>query len=120
MTIRKYLGLTGMPSRLPNARKEVKPGETQETWSIPLSDLYEAGLMKGKVKAAPKEDLEDPEDPLNAYAKLALLQVENQALKEKVEALERNLADLRSEVAFHRRAIETAETQEKRRRFWQR
>ena len=118
MTIRKYLGLTKppRPSKLPNARKIRREGDTQDTWAIPLSDLYEAGLMNGKVKTAAKED---PEKPLNDLVKIALLQAENKALKEMVELLEKNLADLRGEISFHRRAIETADTQEKRRKFWQ-
>jgi hypothetical protein len=45
MTIRKYLGLSGRPSRLPNAQKVLKAGDFQETWQIPESDLWQSGLM---------------------------------------------------------------------------
>jgi hypothetical protein len=117
MTIRKYLGLTKPPraSRLPNARKVMREGDTQETWAIPLSDLFNAGLMKGKAKASTAEQ---PEPEVTET--LAVLKAENQALKIQVSLLERNLEDLREEIRFSRRAIETAETQTARRRFWQR
>jgi hypothetical protein len=115
MTIRKYLGLTGQPSRLPNARKIMKPGENQETWQIPLSDLFNAGIMKGNkpaiTQATPEEELFDP---LNVL----MLKAENEALKKLIAALEANLADLRLAAG---RSIETAEKQEERRKkFWQR
>jgi hypothetical protein len=41
-------------------------------------------------------------------------------LKIQVAILERNLEDLREEIRFSRRAIETAEAQKERRKFWQR
>ena len=117
-TLRKYLGLTGKPSRLPNARKVSREGK--DFWEIPVSDLFNAGLMKGKtnprqfagVVATAAEELELD---LRAIA----LKAENEALKKQVELLERNLEDLREEIRFSRRAIETAEAQSKR-RFWQR
>jgi len=117
-TLRKYLGLTGKPSRLPNARKVSREGK--DFWEIPVSDLFNAGLMKGKttprqfagVVATAAEELELD---LRAIA----LKAENEALKKQVELLERNLEDLREEIRFSRRAIETAEVQT-RRRFWQR
>lgn len=96
MTIRKYLGLTKppKPSRLPNARKILREGDTQETWAIPLSDLHNAGLMSKKPKAqpAPEATIEAPAEPAES---LALLKLENQALKTQIELLERNLGDLR-------------------------
>jgi hypothetical protein len=115
MTIRKYLGLTGQPSRLPNARKVMKPGENQEAWQIPLSDLFNAGIMKGTAKPASAPAVEEsPLDPLNAF----MLKAENEALKKLIAALEANLADLR---LLAGRAIETGEKQEERRKkFWQR
>jgi len=117
MTIRKYLGLTKPPraSKLPNARKVMREGDTQETWAIPLSDLFNAGLMKGKAKTSTAEQ---PEPELSET--IALLKAENQGLKTQVALLERNLEDLREEIRFSRRAIETAEAQNTRRRFWQR
>jgi hypothetical protein len=117
MTIRKYLGLSKppKPSKLPNARKVSREGK--ETWEIPLSDLFNAGLMKGKpdpraVQTAAEELKED----LN----LITLKAENEALRREIALLERNLEDLREEIRFSRRAIETAETQNERRRFWKR
>jgi hypothetical protein len=118
-TLRKYLGLTGKPSRLPNARKVSREGK--DFWEIPVSDLFNAGLMKGKkdpkdlsrVVATAAEELELD---LRALA----LKAENEALKKQIELLERNLEDLREEIRFSRRAIETAEAQTARRRFWQR
>jgi len=38
-------GLSGRPSRLPNAQKVLKAGDFQETWQIPESDLWQSGLM---------------------------------------------------------------------------
>ena len=117
-TLRKYLGLTGKPSRLPNARKVSREGK--DFWEIPVSDLFNAGLMKGK---------KDPKDLMRAVATAAeeleldlraiALKAENEALKKQIALLERNLEDLRDEIRFSRRAIETAEVQTKR-RFWQR
>jgi len=117
MTIRKYLGLSKppKPSKLPNARKVSREGK--ETWEIPLSDLFNAGLMNGKpdpraVQTAAEELKED----LN----LITLKAENEALRRENALLERNLEDLREEIRFSRRSIETAEVQTARRRFWQR
>jgi hypothetical protein len=117
MTIRKYLGLSKppKPSKLPNARKVSREGK--ETWEIPLSDLFNAGLMKGKpdpraVQTAAEELKED----LN----LITLKAENEALRREIALLERNLGDLREEIRFSRRAIETAEVQTRRRLFWTR
>jgi len=117
MTIRKYLGLSKppKPSKLPNARKVSREGK--ETWEIPLSDLFNAGLMKGKpdpraVQTAAEELKED----LN----LITLKAENEALRREIALLERNLEDLREEIRYSRRAIETAEVQPRRRLFWQR
>jgi chromosome segregation ATPase len=93
----------------------MREGDTQETWAIPLSDLFNAGLMKGKAKTSTAEQ---PEPELNET--IALLKAENQGLKTQVALLERNLEDLREEIRFSRRAIETAEAQNTRRRFWQR
>jgi hypothetical protein len=119
-TLRKYLGLgkPAKPSRLPNARKVSREGK--DFWEIPVSDLFNAGLMKGKtnprqfagVVATAAEELELD---LRAIA----LKAENEALKKQIALLERNLEDLREEIRFSRRAIETAEVQT-RRRFWQR
>ena len=115
MTIRKFLGLSKppKPSKLPNARKVSREGK--ETWEIPLSDLFNAGLMKGKpdpraVQTAAEELKED----LN----LITLKAENEALRREIALLERNLEDLREEIRFSRRAIETAEVQTRRRMFW--
>jgi len=114
MTIRKYLGLTGQPSRLPNARKIMKTGENQETWQIPLSDLFNAGIMKGNKPAPAQATPEEVFDPLNVL----MLKAENEALKKLIAALEANLADLR---LLAGRSIETAEKQaERRKKFWQR
>ena len=119
-TLRKYLGLgkSGFkPSRLPNARKVIR--DNKEIWEIPVSDLHNAGLMKGKALAA--ETQATPASPEQTPAESFLvIKAENEALKAQVAMLERNLEDLREEIRFSRRAIETAETQTARRKFWQR
>lgn len=128
MTIRKYLGLTGLPSKLPNARKILKPGDKQETWAIPFSDLFNAGLMD-KIEAGRKQLIDQIQDDKAEFTKqqdqtlekllaeLLELKVENTSLKRQIELLEANLADLRLMLG---RSIETAETQTARRKFWQR
>jgi hypothetical protein len=118
-TLRKYLGLgkSGFkPSRLPNARKVIR--DNKELWEIPVSDLHNAGLMKGQVLAAEAQATPAPEQtPAESFA---VIKAENEALKVQVAILERNLEDLREEIRFSRRAIETAEAQTARRKFWQR
>jgi hypothetical protein len=121
MTIRKALGLTvGSTSQLPNARKVLLAGDKQERWQIPLSDLHNAGLMKGGSsqqadKATPKET--DREQIIR-------LSVENAGLRREIELLERNRLDLEQSLGDLRlvlgRSIETAAKQEERKRFWQR
>jgi len=115
-TLRKYLGLgkNAGASRLPNARKVIR--NNKEIWEIPVSDLHNAGLMKGQVLAAETQASPEP-SPAESYA---VMKAENEALKIQVAILERNLEDLREEIRFSRRAIETAEAQTARRRFWQR
>jgi hypothetical protein len=115
-TLRKYLGLgkNAGASRLPNARKVIR--NNKEIWEIPVSDLHNAGLMKGQVLAAETQASPEP-SPAESYA---VMKAENEALKIQVAILERNLEDLREEIRFSRRAIETAEAQKERRRFWQR
>ena len=116
MTIRKYLGLgkPAKPSRLPNARKVSREGK--ETWEIPLSDLFNAGLMSSKAT----ETATQPSAEVSQAESVAVLKAENEALKVQITLLERNLEDLREEIRFSRRAIETAEVQTRRRLFWQR
>jgi hypothetical protein len=115
-TLRKYLGLgkNAGASRLPNARKVIR--NNKEIWEIPVSDLHNAGLMKGQVLAAETQASPEP-SPAESYA---VMKAENEALKIQVAILERNLEDLREEIRFSRRAIETAEAQKERRKFWQR
>ena len=115
-TLRKYLGLgkNAGASRLPNARKVIR--NNKEIWEIPVSDLHNAGLMKGQVLAAETQATPEP-SPAESYA---VMKAENEALKIQVAILERNLEDLREEIRFSRRAIETAEAQKERRKFWQR
>jgi hypothetical protein len=115
-TLRKYLGLgkNAGASRLPNARKVIR--NNKEIWEIPVSDLHNAGLMKGQVLAAETQASPEP-SPAESYA---VLKAENEALKIQNALLARNLEDLREEIRFSRRAIETAEAQKERRRFWQR
>lgn len=126
MTIRKYLGLTKppRPTRLPNARKQVRPGEAVATWAIPLSDLHNSGLMKpGKSNqlepGAATPGAVEPQSDI-----LAALRAENLELRAalelaqaKLELTTANLADLR---LLAGRSIETLETQAARKRFWQR
>ena len=117
MTIRKYLGLTKppRPSKLPNARKVKKEGV--ETWAIPVSDLFNAGLMKGNGASQNSSPEPAATSPQTDQTELIELRAENLSLKKQVELLEANLADLR--LMF--RSIETAEAQEARKkRFWQR
>jgi hypothetical protein len=118
-TLRKYLGLgkSGFkPSKLPNARKVIR--DNKELWEIPVSDLHNAGLMKGQVLAAEAPATPAPEQtPAESFL---VIKAENEALKVQVAILERNLEDLREEIRFSRRAIETAEAQTARRKFWQR
>jgi DNA-binding transcriptional MerR regulator len=125
-TIRKYLGLTKppRPSRLPNARKLVRPGEQVETWAIPLSDLHNAGLMKTTKKPGQLVAV-SPDLVEQNYEQLAQLQAENIQLKVSIATLEQSNADLRANLADLRlllgRSIETSEAQEARKkRFWQR
>jgi hypothetical protein len=121
MTIRKYLGLSKppKPTKLPNARKVSREGK--ETWEIPLSDLFNAGLMKGKPDPrAMREAVETAAEDLREDLNLITLKAENEALRRENALLERNLEDLREEIRFSRRAIETAETQNRRRLFWNR
>ena len=115
-TLRKYLGLgkNAGASRLPNARKVIR--NNKEIWEIPVSDLHNAGLMKGQVLAAETQATPEP-SPAESYA---VMKAENEALKIQNALLARNLEDLREEIRFSRRAIETAEAQTERRRFWQR
>jgi len=118
MTIRKYLGLgkPAKPSRLPNARKVSREGK--ETWEIPLSDLFNAGLMSSKATAT--ETATQSSAEVSQAESVAVLKAENEALKVQIALLERNLGDLREEIRFSRRAIETGEEQARRRLFWQR
>jgi hypothetical protein len=122
VTIRKYLGLTGLPSKLPNARKLLPEGEKQERWQIPLSDLYNAGLMKGNASKSTQPETEAEETLAEKSARLSF---ENELLRVQVELLERNRIDLEQHLADLRlmlgRSIETKEKQEERKkRFWQR
>lgn len=131
MTIRKHLGLGKPPQKtiLPNARKAIRAGDTKETWAIPVSDLHNAGLMKGSATNTAKAQVEEAAGELFGRITEAneriKLDKENFTLKLQLSAAERenellraNLADLRLLLG---RAIETAETQETRkRRFWQR
>jgi hypothetical protein len=112
-SLRKYLGLgkNAGASRLPNARKVTR--DNKDFWEIPVSDLHNAGLMKGKALAA--ETQATPASPAESYA---VLKAENEALKIQNALLARNLEDLREEIRFSRRAIETAEAQKERRKFW--
>lgn len=121
MTIRKYLGLSKppKPTKLPNARKVSREGK--ETWEIPLSDLFNAGLMKGKTDPRALEQTATPAaETLSQDLNAITLKAENEALRREIALLERNLEDLREEIRFSRRAIETAEVQTARRKFWKR
>ena len=125
MTIRKYLGLSKppKPSKLPNARKVSREGK--ETWEIPLSDLFNAGLMDkpnpATATATPaSEETAQASPELSTAEGVAVLKAENEALRAQIALLERNLEDLREEIRFSRRAIETAEVQDRRRFIWSR
>lgn len=144
-TIRNYLGLKDPnnpeESRLPNAKK-VKDGK-KDVWQIPISDLFEAGLMK-EVKGE-KLELSVPE-LLDTIAKKDSYILE---LETKIKNLERSLAktkdlaqleqavkDLKKDIAHQKDlieakeqslrdlrlamglSIETKETQEARRSGW--
>jgi len=122
MTIRKALGLTpNSVSKLPNARKVLLEGDKQERWQIPLSDLFNAGLMSGS--SSQRAEQEQPKE--TDREQLIRLAVENAGLRREIELLERNRLDLEQSLADLRlvlgRSIETASKQEeRRRRFWQR
>lgn len=124
-TIRKYLGLTKppRPSRLPNARKLVRPGEQVETWAIPLSDLHNAGLMKKSKK--PGQVVADSSNQVEQASELVeQLRAENQQLKLTLAVLEQSNTDLRANLADLRlllgRSIETKEAQTLRQRLFRR
>jgi DNA-binding transcriptional MerR regulator len=124
-TIRKYLGLTKppRPSRLPNARKLVRPGEQVETWAIPLSDLHNAGLMKKSKK--PGQVIADSSNQVEQASELVeQLRAENQQLKLTLAVLEQSNTDLRANLADLRlllgRSIETKEAQTLRQRLFRR
>ena len=124
-TIRKYLGLTKppRPSRLPNARKLVRPGEQVETWAIPLSDLHNAGLMKKSKK--PGQVVADSSNQVEQVSELVeQLRAENQQLKLTLAVLEQSNTDLRANLADLRlllgRSIETKEAQTLRQRLFRR
>lgn len=120
MTIRKYLGLTNPPraSRLPNARKVARPGESVETWQIPVSDLFNAGLMKQTPG-----DNQATIAPANNSDQVSKLQAEIDQLKLVIATLEQSNTDLRANLADLRlllgRSIETSEAQEARAKRWQ-
>lgn len=121
MTIRKYLGLTKppRPNRLPNARKQVRPGESVATWQIPLSDLHNAGLMKkGKATISNQETISQADNSEQAVK----LQTELDQLKLVIATLEQSNADLRANLADLRlllgRSLETKEAQEARAKRW--
>lgn len=126
MTIRKYLGLTNPPraSRLPNARKVARPGESLETWQIPVSDLFNAGLMKqtpgdNQATIAPADNSDQVKQ---LQAEIEQLKLYITALQNKELVLEQSNADLRDALADLRfvlgRSIETKETQEARVKRW--
>ena len=122
-TIRKYLGLTKppRPSRLPNAKKLVRPGEQVATWAIPVSDLYNSGLMKKTKK--PGQVLADSSNQVDQVSEqVAQLQAKNQQLIITLAIVEQSNTDLRANLADLRlllgRTIETSETQEARRKLW--
>jgi DNA-binding transcriptional MerR regulator len=124
-TIRKYLGLTKppRPSRLPNARKLVRPGEQVETWAIPLSDLHNAGLMKKSKK--PGQVIADSSSQVEQVSELVeQLRAENQQLKLTLAVMEQSNTDLRANLADLRlllgRSIETKEAQTLRQRLFRR
>jgi hypothetical protein len=131
MTIRKYLGLTKppKPSRLPNARKIRRPNDSQDTWAIPLSDLFNAGLMKDTpatakpAKPAPKVQEVSAAAPVDQEA-IILLRIENATLKQRIVDLEGNLREAKETTGEYRlmlgKAIETATTQKARRSLFKR
>ena len=131
MTIRKYLGLgkPAKPSRLPNAKKVRRDGDNQDTWAIPLSDLFNAGLMKSTpAKAKPvNEPQKATETSLPAaidQEALILLRIENATLKQKIAGLEESVTEARATVGEYRlllgKAIETSTTQKARRGLFRR
>ena len=67
MTIRKYLGLQGRPSRLPNAKKVETP--SGYTWQIPEHDLIQAGLCKS-VQIEPSNELDVLKDLIKVQAQM--------------------------------------------------
>ena len=130
-TLRKYLKKTAEhpKSRLPNARKitrELEDGRKSETWAIPFSDLFNAGLMDSK--AQPKPALAEPEaTPAGDLESVETLKAVIEGLRQEIARLEETLARAdreRERMSVYelawQRQLETREKQAERKRFWQR
>ena len=87
-SLRKYLGLgkNAGASRLPNARKVTR--NNKDFWEIPISDLHNAGFMKGNASTPAAEPVTPQPSPAESFL---VLKAENEALKAQVAMLERNL-----------------------------
>jgi N-methylhydantoinase B/oxoprolinase/acetone carboxylase alpha subunit len=127
MTLRKYLKPTDShpKSRLPNARKILREGDRQETWAIPLSDLFNAGLIDTSKAADKPTEAPKPVETIEALkATIEGLKREIARLEETIARADRDHEREVSRLSFYEKSfqsqIETAAKQNERRRFWQR
>jgi len=110
-TIHNYL----KAGKLPNAIS--KPNGRSKTWEIPLTDLVAARLLD-KVESEPQSARDMEQDETQA------LREENAALRAKSEQLESRVQEALKRAEFAERAyqnqIETRQTQDNRRTWWNR
>lgn len=95
---------------LPNAKK-VKQGK-RNSWQIPLNDLLDAELMK------PKPDQQETDKVTELERKIENLTKDLDHTRELLAARLEELEAYKQRERQLFNAIETRETQEKRRRFW--
>jgi hypothetical protein len=110
-TIRNYLGLGKTPKtpKLPNARKVLLDGNLQEVWQIPVSDLFNAGLMKkapAKVKAEVAEVLDDKDQVAQLQKQLDDLASELKDQKHRAELAEQKVIGLEQTLSVAMKALE--------------
>lgn len=106
-TIHNYL----KAGKLPNAIST--PNGKSKTWQIPLTDLVAARLLD-KVESEPSGARNMEQDETQTLReKVARLEAENEQLKERVQDSKEFLRALQTQ-------IETRQTQEARRSWWNR
>lgn len=106
-TIHNYL----KAGKLPNATSQ--PNGRSKSWQIPLTDLVAARLLD-KVESEPSGARNMEQDETQTLReKVARLEAENEQLKERVQDSKEFLRALQTQ-------IETRQTQEARRSWWNR